>query len=432
MKKLLVIVLCVSMMLTVLPGVSMAAEPQIGDISGGTWGGIDWTFEVTQADGKGKLTIAPTTGEPVTNNGRSEAYEVGEWRENVKYNNGGVALDALPYNPAMVVELIIEEGVTSIGSFVAQKMPATGELVIPSTVRYIGQEAFHSCKFTTLTFAMREENGELVSDLRCLAPGAFKKLPIDAVNLPEGLECIHCWVFEDCAQLEHVSIPSTVKLMSDWTHVEYNGLENYYGSGHANNHAKNVFARNYAMQSVEFGSETAKAAYNAGTQGVAFSAYTDSLHCYTEAGLQDAIDAAAEIGGTVTLTSNVSVAANKTLVIPEGVTLDLNGKTLTNNGAILNSGRILGTVSGGGSVTPAYTLRFDLDGGSGTFPTIVEPEGADISALVSQLENPTKPGYTFGGWDKEIPTEMPGENYVIKAIWHPIVYIPVYTVDAPE
>ena len=62
------------------------ATTAIGDVSFGTWGGVDWTFEVLDENGNGKLTIAPTIGEPVTDNGKQTPYEVGEWRENVYYD----------------------------------------------------------------------------------------------------------------------------------------------------------------------------------------------------------------------------------------------------------------------------------------------------------------------------------------------------------
>ena len=58
-----------------------------------------------------------------------------------------------------------------------------------------------------------------------------------------------------------------------------------------------------------------------------------------------------------------------------------------------------------------YLMSFDLDGGYG-----VEPIYARYGAAIS-VTNPTKPGYTFTGWDKTIPTTMPAENRSFKANW---------------
>lgn len=58
-----------------------------------------------------------------------------------------------------------------------------------------------------------------------------------------------------------------------------------------------------------------------------------------------------------------------------------------------------------------YLMNFDLDGGYG-----VEPIYARYGAAIN-LVAPTKPGYTFTGWDKEIPKTMPAENTTFKASW---------------
>lgn len=59
-----------------------------------------------------------------------------------------------------------------------------------------------------------------------------------------------------------------------------------------------------------------------------------------------------------------------------------------------------------------YLMNFDLDGGYG-----VEPIYARFGAPINVGE-PTKPGYTFKGWDKEIPKTMPAENTTsYKAKW---------------
>ena len=59
-----------------------------------------------------------------------------------------------------------------------------------------------------------------------------------------------------------------------------------------------------------------------------------------------------------------------------------------------------------------YLMNFDLDGGYG-----VEPIYARYGANVGGIGTPTKPGYTFEKWDKNIPATMPVGNTSYKAIW---------------
>lgn len=58
-----------------------------------------------------------------------------------------------------------------------------------------------------------------------------------------------------------------------------------------------------------------------------------------------------------------------------------------------------------------YMMSFNLDGGFG-----VEPIYARYGASV-KVENPTKPGYTFNGWEPTVPTTVPAENTTYKAKW---------------
>ena len=59
-----------------------------------------------------------------------------------------------------------------------------------------------------------------------------------------------------------------------------------------------------------------------------------------------------------------------------------------------------------------YTITFDTAGGSE-----IAPITQDYSTVITAPEAPTREGYTFIGWDKEIPTTMPTENMTVTAQW---------------
>ena len=59
-----------------------------------------------------------------------------------------------------------------------------------------------------------------------------------------------------------------------------------------------------------------------------------------------------------------------------------------------------------------YTITFDTNGGSE-----IAPITQDYGTAITAPANPTREGYTFIGWDTEIPTTMPAENITLKARW---------------
>ena len=59
-----------------------------------------------------------------------------------------------------------------------------------------------------------------------------------------------------------------------------------------------------------------------------------------------------------------------------------------------------------------YTIAFDTDGGSE-----IAPITQDYGTAITKPTDPTKTGYTFGGWDKTIPGTMPAENMTVTATW---------------
>ena len=59
-----------------------------------------------------------------------------------------------------------------------------------------------------------------------------------------------------------------------------------------------------------------------------------------------------------------------------------------------------------------YTITFDTAGGSE-----IAPITQDYGTVITAPEAPEREGYTFIGWDKEIPTTMPAENMTVTAQW---------------
>ena len=62
-----------------------------------------------------------------------------------------------------------------------------------------------------------------------------------------------------------------------------------------------------------------------------------------------------------------------------------------------------------------YTITFDTNGGSE-----IAPITQDYDTAITAPADPTREGYTFIGWDREIPTTMPAENITLKARWKDI------------
>ena len=72
------------------------------------------------------------------------------------------------------------------------------------------------------------------------------------------------------------------------------------------------------------------------------------------------------------------------------------------------------------------TIFFDTNGG---VPAEIDPITQDVGTEVVAPEDPTKEGYTFAGWDPELPTTMPEGENTYTAQWTINSYLLTFIID---
>ncbi|WP_337561237.1 InlB B-repeat-containing protein, partial [Prevotellamassilia timonensis] len=71
-----------------------------------------------------------------------------------------------------------------------------------------------------------------------------------------------------------------------------------------------------------------------------------------------------------------------------------------------------------------YTITFDANGGSE-----VAPITQDYNTAITAPDAPTREGYTFMGWNEELPATMPARDLTLTAQWQINTYNLIYNVD---
>ena len=120
--------------------------------------------------------------------------------------------------------LVIEEGITSIGSQAfSSKGFGFGSVQLPSTLQSIGWGAFSQAGgFDTLV---------IPDSVNSIGTSAFSGTDLEHVTLPSGLVKIPNTAFAGCVRLKRITIPATVQFIGTKAFTEHCGVTDVYFCG---------------------------------------------------------------------------------------------------------------------------------------------------------------------------------------------------------
>lgn len=180
-KRLLSMILALSMMLTILPVNAITA------LAANDSCGANLTYELTQnTDDPGTYTLTIRGGGAMYN-----------------YSSSTV-----PWNTqkSKITSVVIENGVTSIGNYAFEDCSALKKLDIPQSVTEIGSKAFLGCSALTSL--------ALPQTVNRIGNTAFQGCSnLETINIPSGVKLIEHDTFHDCEKLKDVTIPADVTLI---------------------------------------------------------------------------------------------------------------------------------------------------------------------------------------------------------------------------
>lgn len=182
-KRLLSMILALSMMLTILPVNAITA------LAANDSCGANLTY-----------TLTSNTDDPGT-------YTLTIRGEGAMYN---YISSTVPWNAqkSKITSVVIGNGVTSIGDYAFEDCSALKKLDIPQSVTEIGSKAFRGCSALTSL--------ELPQTVNRIGNTAFQGCSnLETINIPSGVKSIEKDTFHGCEKLNDVTIPVGVTLIGN-------------------------------------------------------------------------------------------------------------------------------------------------------------------------------------------------------------------------
>lgn len=111
------------------------------------------------------------------------------------------------YDSNSVTNVVIEEGVTSIGNYAFYECSNLQSISMPNSLISIRQRAFYKCYGLTLI--------NIPNGVTSISNGAFEETGLTSVTIPNSINVINYDVFAGCTSLTNVTIPNSVVVIAD-------------------------------------------------------------------------------------------------------------------------------------------------------------------------------------------------------------------------
>lgn len=123
-----------------------------------------------------------------------------------------------------IINIIISNGVTSIGDFAFFECQSLTSITIPDSVRSIGENAFSFCD--NLSSVINTDG------VRSIGKGAFSCCSnLTSITIPDSVTSIESITFYGCDSLTSITIPNSVTSIGDYAFMGCDSLTDVYYSG---------------------------------------------------------------------------------------------------------------------------------------------------------------------------------------------------------
>lgn len=206
-KRLLSMILAISMMLTILP-VNAITAWAADDKSGACGDGL--TYTMIQNNGTDTYTLAITKSG--TGTGAMTDYSYGSGYKPVPWSA----------ERNKITKLTIA-GATSIGKSAFEDCYSLADVTISGSVTSIGEQAFESCKALTNTSI-----SNILKEATSIGEGAFRGCTsLTSVEIPKSVTSIDVAAFGQCSNLTSVKILGTITSIAKSTFIDCGKLNNF-------------------------------------------------------------------------------------------------------------------------------------------------------------------------------------------------------------